>query len=176
MEWMYRMYLSVVAWNKIKPTINSVNKNDLGHYSWSNSEFIDDHVWLNVFIWNMPRMSWYVRVLSIINHVYIHSIRSTTEATEKLKQSSGNFPVGGGIWTAIRPRMGGGGFEQNFSKNSNAQGIAGEGGGCGSFELTGAKSNVQISLFCWVSLGDSITVGFPKNIFTSLIQISAINP
>ena len=26
------------------------------------------------------------RVLSIINHFYIHSFRSTTEATEKLKQ------------------------------------------------------------------------------------------
>ena len=32
-----------------KPTMNSVYKNDLGHYSWSNSEFIGD-VWLDVLI------------------------------------------------------------------------------------------------------------------------------
>ena len=35
---------------------------------------------------------------------------------------------------------------------------------------------MQISLFLWVFLGHSITVGFAKLIFTSLIRISAINP
>ena len=35
-------YLSVVAWNNVKPTMNLVYKTDLGRYSWSNSEFIDD--------------------------------------------------------------------------------------------------------------------------------------
>ena len=100
---MYGMYLSVVAWNGVKPTINSGHKNDLGRYSWSNSESIDD-VWLNVFI----------RVLSIINHVYIHSFRNTIEATEKFNSNLVIFPGGGGIWTAFR--LGEGGLEQNFSK------------------------------------------------------------
>ena len=35
---------------------------------------------------------------------------------------------------------------------------------------------MQISLFLWVFLGHSITVGLAKLIFTSLIRISAINP
>ena len=35
---------------------------------------------------------------------------------------------------------------------------------------------MQISLFLWVFLGHSITVGFAELIFTSLIRISAINP
>ena len=38
------------------------------------------------------------------------------------------------------------------------------------------KSNVQIFLFLWVSLGHSITVCFAELIFTSLIRISASNP
>ena len=67
MEWMYGMYLTAVAWNNIKPTMNSVCKHDLGRYSWSNSDFIDD-VSLDVFIWNMPRILCQGRVLSIINH------------------------------------------------------------------------------------------------------------
>ena len=42
MEWIYGM---VVAWKNVKPPMNSVYiKNDLGHYSWRNSEFIND-VW-----------------------------------------------------------------------------------------------------------------------------------
>ena len=36
--------------------------------------------------------SWHVRV-------YIHSLRSIIEATEMLKQQSGSFPGGGGIWS-----------------------------------------------------------------------------
>ena len=32
----------------------------------------------------------------------MHSFRSLIEATEKLKQQSGNFPMGGGLWTAFR--------------------------------------------------------------------------
>ena len=63
----------------------------------------------------MPRISRHVKVLSIINHVYIHSFRSTKEATEKLKQLSGNFPRGGGIRTAFRPREGGD-LNKNFPK------------------------------------------------------------
>ena len=35
---------------------------------------------------------------------------------------------------------------------------------------------MQISLFLWVILGHSISVGFAKFIFISLIRISAINP
>ena len=35
---------------------------------------------------------------------------------------------------------------------------------------------MQISLFLWVFLSHSITVGFAKLIFTSLIRISAVNP
>ena len=35
---------------------------------------------------------------------------------------------------------------------------------------------MQISLFLWVFLGHSITVGFAELIFTPLIRISAINP
>ena len=42
MAWMNGMYSSVVAWNNVKPTINSVYKNELGRYSWSNSEFVDE--------------------------------------------------------------------------------------------------------------------------------------
>ena len=34
---------------------------------------------------------------------------------------------------------------------------------------------MQISLFLWIFLGHSITVGFAELIFTSLIRISAIN-
>ena len=41
--------------------------------------------------------------------------------------------------------------------------------------ITLIDSDVQISLFLWVSLGHSITVGFAKLIFTSLIQMSALN-
>ena len=80
------MCSSVVAWNNVKPAMMSVYKNDFGHYSWSNSEFIND-VWLDVFILNLPRISWHVRVLSIINHVYMHSFRSAIEATEKLNSN-----------------------------------------------------------------------------------------
>ena len=107
------LYLSVFAWNSVKPTMNSDYKNDLGRYSWRNSESIDD-VSLDVLILNMPRISWHVRVLSIINHVYIHSFRNTIEATEKFNSNLVIFPGGGGIWTAFR--LGEGGLEQNFSK------------------------------------------------------------
>ena len=58
----------------------------------------------------------------LINHVNMHSLRSIIEATEKLKQLSGNFPGGGGICTAFPPREEG--FEQKLSKNSNARGVA----------------------------------------------------
>ena len=52
----------------------------------------------------------------------MHSFRSLTEATEKLKQYSGNFPEGGTFEQLFGPvRLE---FEQNFSKNSNAQGVA----------------------------------------------------
>ena len=37
----------------------------------------------------------------------MHSFRTIIEATEKLKQLSGNFPGGGGILTAFRPGEGG---------------------------------------------------------------------
>ena len=75
---------------------------------------------------------WHVRVLSI-NHVYICSFRRITEVTEKFPGGGGVWSPGidlwWGIWTAFRPREGGG-FEQKFSKNSNAQG-----GGGGVFKL-----------------------------------------
>ena len=47
---------------------------------------------------------------------------SLIEATEKLKQQSGNFPRGGAfeqLFNTVR-----GEFEHKFSKNSNAQGVA----------------------------------------------------
>ena len=66
---------------------------------------------------------------------YTASEAYITEATEKLKQSSGNFPRGGGIWS---PEMelwwgiwtaflsGEGDMNKIFSKNSNARGVARE--------------------------------------------------
>ena len=45
-----------------------------------------------------------------------------------------------------------------------------------SFTALIEQSNLEIFHFLWVSLGHSITVGFAKLIFTSLIQISALNP
>ena len=41
-------------------------------------------------------------------------------------------------------------FEQKFSKNSNAWGVARGGGGCLSFDFTGtlAKYKIQIPTFC----------------------------
>ena len=44
------------------------------------------------------------------------------------------------------------------------------------FITLAGKSNVWISLFLYVSLGQSITAGFAELIFTSLIRISALNP
>ena len=82
---------------------------------------------------------WHVRVLSpdLLNHVYIHSFRSITKATEKFPGGGGIWSPGmdlwWGIWTAFRPREGG--IFQKFSKNSNARGVA-RGGGCWSFDLT----------------------------------------
>ena len=55
----------------------------------------------------------------------MHSFRSIIEATEKLKQWSGNFPGGGGIWTAFR--AGEGEFEQKFSKIQMPGGLPGVG-------------------------------------------------
>ena len=73
------------------------------------------------------------------NHVYIHSFRSIIKATEKFPGGGGIWSPGmdlwWGIWTAFRPREGE--FEQKFSKNSNARGVARGGGGCWSFDLTG---------------------------------------
>ena len=51
----------------------------------------------------------------------MHSFRSLTEATEKLKQYSGNFPGGGTFEQLFGPVRSE--FEQNVSKNSNARGI-----------------------------------------------------
>ena len=45
---------------------------------------------------------------------------SLIEATEKLKQQSGNFPGGGAFEHLFGPVRGE--FEQKFSKNSNARG------------------------------------------------------
>ena len=47
---------------------------------------------------------------------------SLIQATEKLKHQSGNFPRGGGIWTAFRPGEGGI-WTKIFPKNSNARGL-----------------------------------------------------
>ena len=52
----------------------------------------------------------------------MHSFKSLTEATEELKQYSGNLPKGGAFEQLFGPVRSE--FEQNFSKNSNAQGIA----------------------------------------------------
>ena len=61
---------------------------------------------------------------------------SLIEATEKLKQQSGNFPWGGAFKQLFGPVRGE--SEHKFSKNSNARGVArGGGGGCWSFDLTG---------------------------------------
>ena len=48
---------------------------------------------------------------------------SLIEATEKLKQQSGNFPGGGAFERLFGPVRGE--FEQKFYKNSNARGVAG---------------------------------------------------
>ena len=58
----------------------------------------------------------------LIKHVYMHGFRSIIEATEKLKQLSGNFPGGGAFERLFGPVRGE--FEQKFSKNSNAWGVA----------------------------------------------------
>ena len=53
----------------------------------------------------------------------MHSFRSLTEATEKLKQYSGNVSGGGTfeqLYGLVRSE-----FEQNVSKNSNARGLPG---------------------------------------------------
>ena len=55
----------------------------------------------------------------------MHSFRSLTEVTEKLKQFSSNFP-GGGTFEQLLGQVRSE-FEHNFSKNSNAQGVAGGG-------------------------------------------------
>ena len=102
----------VVAWNNVQPTMNS----------WSNSEFIDD-VWLDVFIW----IWWHVRMLSIISHVYNYT---ASEAQYKLLKSwKSNLVIFLGVG-AFEQLFGPGrwGFEEKFSKNSNARGIA-QGGG-----------------------------------------------
>ena len=62
----------------------------------------------------------------LINHVNMHSFRSIIEAAEKLKQQSDNFPGGGAFEQLFRPVRGE--FEQKFSKNSNARGLARGGG------------------------------------------------
>ena len=59
----------------------------------------------------------------LINHAQLQG--SLTEATEKLKQYSGNFPGGGAFEQLFGPVRGE--FEQKFSKNSNARGVAWEG-------------------------------------------------
>ena len=50
MEWMHGMYLSVVAWNNVKPTINSVYiKNDLATQPYSDSSLPN----------SSPTLSWF---------------------------------------------------------------------------------------------------------------------
>ena len=119
MEWMYGMYLS---------TMNSVYKNDLGRYSWSRIEFIND-VWLDVFIWSIPRILWQVRVLSIMNHFCIHSFRSTTDWSYwKVKTVIWLFSWGWGHFNSFSsPRREG--FEQKFFKNWMSWGLPGGVGG-----------------------------------------------
>ena len=69
----------------------------------------------------------------LISHGYMHSFRSFFDRSYwKLKQP-GNFPGGGSIWTAFRSSEGE--FEQTFSKNSNALGVA-RGGGGGDLEAS----------------------------------------
>ena len=64
-----------------------------------------------------------------INHVYIHSFRSIIEATQKLTSNLVIFPGVEAFEQLFGPVRGG--FEQKFSKNSNARGV------CWSFNLTG---------------------------------------
>ena len=59
---------------------------------------------------------------------------SLIEAIEQLKQQSGNFPRGGGIWTASRSSEGD--LNKNFQKIQMPGGLPG-GGECWSFDLTG---------------------------------------
>ena len=60
----------------------------------------------------------------VINHVYMHSCRSTIEATEKLNSNLVILPGVGAfeqLFGTVR-----GEFEQKFSRNSNARGVARE--------------------------------------------------
>ena len=77
----------------------------------------------------------YINLCCLINHVKMHSFRSIIEATEKLKQYSGNFPGSGCIWTAFRP--GEGGIWTTIFQKFKCRGVARRGGGCWSFDLTG---------------------------------------
>ena len=73
----------------------------------------------------------YIDMCCLINHVYMHSFRSLIEATEKLKQQSGNFPGSGGIWTTFRPSEG-----RIWTRIFQKFKCPGP-GGCWSFDLTG---------------------------------------
>ena len=56
-------------------------------------------------------------MFSLINHVNMHSFRSVIEATEKLKQLSGNFPGGWAFEQLFGPlRRGGGGGVVDLNK------------------------------------------------------------
>ena len=93
----------------------------------------------------------------LLNHVYQHSFRSITEATEKFPGGGSNGPIMGPIWTAFRPREGE--FEKNFSKNSNARGLSG-----GMFKL---RFDWYIST--WLQ-GDQIRT--PRVVITSFFFVS----
>ena len=119
-ERMYGMYLSVVAWNNVNSLrwiqfikmISTATREE-----WV---FIDD-VWRDVFIWSIPRVSWQVRVLSIINHLYVYGFRSTIEATDNLNSNLVIFLRVGAFEQLFGP--GRGASEQTkFSKNSNVRG------------------------------------------------------
>ena len=101
------------------------------------SEFID-YVWLDVLTWNMPRISWHARLLPIKPCLHT-KLQKHNKSYWKVINKSGNFPMGGGIWTAFQ--RGEGEFKCP----------GGSPWGCWSFDLTGtlpSESPFGI-VHCW---------------------------
>ena len=90
-------------------------------FPWSNGEFIND-VWLDVFIWNIPRIWRHVRVLSIINHMFTY-----TNLIQLQKHDRHYWKVKTVIWqfSQMWGHLNSFSAGENFSKNSNARGLPG---------------------------------------------------
>ena len=95
------------------------------------------------FLQHALRIREYINMCWLINHVNMHSFRSITEATEKIKkinkigveENDSNLVIfpGWGIWTAFWP--GEGGIWTKIFQTFKCPGVAR--GWCSSFDLTG---------------------------------------